>query len=206
MVAYFLTRPVPFTAAGIVDSASFLTGALAPNTFFTIFGTDSISLPNEPPANADLRVLINGVASTAVYAGRNQIVAVSPATLPLGFTTVAVQRAGSTIHSVEVPTALANPSLPIQTSDQIPFGSWRPGGAYEVVLNGVGNVVPLPVINARLCRLPATVLKTTQYPGSIPFLFVEIQVPLACPAGPQPIEISIGSRTTQSGLTTLILP
>ena len=208
VVAYFLTRPVPFTAAGIVDSASFLTGALAPNTFFTIFGTDSISLPNEPPANADLRVLINGVASTAVYAGRNQIVAVSPATLPLGFTTVAVQRAGSTIHSVEVPTALANPSLPIrfQTSDQIPFGSWRPGGAYEVVLNGVGNVIPLPVINARLCRLPATVLKTTQYPGSIPFLSIEIQVPLACPAGPQPIEISIGSRTTQSGLTTLILP
>ncbi len=209
VVAYFLTRPVPFTAVGIVDSTSFLTGALAPNTVFTIFGTDSISLPNEPPANADLRVLINGVASTAVYyAGRNQIVAVSPPTLPDGTNTIAVQRSGNTIHSIEIPTASAKPSLPIRlgTSNLIPFGFKRPDGTIQVVLNGIGSGSPLPVMSARLCRLPATILKTTQYVGSPPFLFVDIQVPLACPLGPQPIEISIGSRTTQPGLIVNILP
>ena len=208
VVAYFLTRPVPFTAAGIVDSASFLTGSLAPNTIFTIFGTGSLTLPGEPPASGDLRVLINGVATTAVYAGRDSIVAVSPPTLPEGSTTVAVQRAGTTIHSVEVPTAPASPALPIlfRTSNQVPFGSRPRGSVLEILLNGMGGSSPPPLVTARLCRLPATVLKSTVSSVRMPFLIVEIVVPLDCPTGLQPIEVSIGSRTSQAGLVFGVLP
>ncbi len=208
VVAYFLTRPVPFTAVGIVNSASFLSGSLAPNTVFTIFGLSDFTLSSEPPASPDLRVLISGVAATVLYAGRDSIVAVSPPSLPGGLATVAVQRGANTVHSVQLPTAPANPALPIlfRSTDQIPFGSWRPGGTYQIQLNGGASTSAPAVVTARICRLPAPVLRTSVFSSGAPFLNVELAVPSACPAGLQPIEISVGNRTTQGGLVVNILP
>ena len=201
VVAYFLTRPVPFTANSIANSASFLTGSLAPNTIFSIFGTTGFILPSDLSASTDLRVLINGVPVPIVRVVGDTIAALSPPSLPEGTVTITVQRAGNTIHSVEIPTAPASPALPF-----ILFDSLRPGAFHQVVVNGIGSIDPPPIVTARLCRLPATIVKTAIAPEGPPLMTVELLVPLDCAAGRQPIEISIGSRTTQPGLSVNILP
>jgi len=209
-VAYFTLRPVPFTASTIVSSVSFLAGPIAPNQAITIFGQPGFT-PNEPPASTNLRVLIDGVAADVRYAGRDQVVAFTPNTLDFRkpFVPVAVERAGTVIHTVFMPTAESQPSLPTRLSlgQQLSAFAFTAGSRETLFLTGHGSL-PLSTgnTNVRLCGLPAEVISAGLLPGSPNAIAtVEIIVPPACPAGPQPVELSIGSRSTQTPLTVNML-
>lgn len=193
VVAYMLTRPVPFTAAGIVNSASFFAGSLAPSTVVTIFGREEFA-----PGS---RVRFGAIAVEPVIIARNQIVVLTPPSLPDGFVTVTVEIGGAVIHSVEMPTGPVTPALPVRLTmpGQSSFSFFSPGAARQVLVNGISTAP----VSARLCGLPAEIL------GAAPLnslLAIELIVPPACPLGQQRIEISVGSRTTQPDLFTQIVP
>ncbi|MFN9895909.1 MAG: lamin tail domain-containing protein [Acidobacteriota bacterium] len=193
VVAYLLSRPVPFTAAGLVNSASFLSGPLAPSTLITLFARQDL------PPNARLR--LGDARLEPLFTSPRQLVALTPSTLPAGSVTVAVEADGAILHSVEMPTGPVTPALPLlpPTPDQTSY-RLRAGAVAELLLNGAGGAAP---VSARLCGLPAEV-RAAQPRGNL--LSVELTVPAACPPGRQRIEISVGSRTTQADLFTEIAP
>lgn len=210
-VAYFTTVGVPFTASTIVSSVSFLSGPIAPNEAITIFGPPGFT-PNEPPASANLRVLIDGVSAQVLYAGRDQVVALTPNALNLtkALVTVTVERNDTAVHTVLVPTTDAQPGLPtiFGRLRQLAAFDMRPGSTQEIFLTGHG-VLPVTTrnTNVRLCGLAAEVTSAKVYPNShTAFAAIEFTVPVDCPSGGQSIEVSIGSRTAQSGITVNIRP
>lgn len=207
VVAYFTNRTVPFTAAGVVGSASFQSGSLAPNLLFTIFGNGDFT-PNEPPPSPALRVLLDGAPLEVRYAGRNQIVALTPANLNVSrpYATLAVERNGAVLHSVQVRLAPAAPEMPGSFRDPflVPFGGFRPGTLAVLGLTGFGAGSTADALAVRICRLPAgspSILDSS--PG---FLTIQFQVPANCRPGRQPVEVSVGSRTTQANLFVQIEP
>jgi endonuclease/exonuclease/phosphatase family metal-dependent hydrolase len=192
VVAYLLTRPVPFTAANIVNSASFLSGPLAPATVITLFARQQL------PPNARLR--LGEIHLEPLFADTNQIVALTPPSLPAGSGTIAVEANGALLHAVEMPTGPVTPALPLLSPlpDQTSY-RFRAGAEAEVTLNGSADAP----VSARLCGLPAAVRSAHPHNS---FLTVQFTVPPACPPGRQRIEISVGSRTTQADLFTEIVP
>jgi hypothetical protein len=192
VVAYLLAREVPFTAAGIVNSASFHAGTLAPSTVITIFGRQEFS-----PGS---RVRFGNVRVEPILVSSIQIVVLTPPALPEGSVTVAVESEGTMLHAVEMASGPVTPALPLSllAPDQTSF-LFREGSTREVVVNG-SSLAP---VSARLCGVPAEVRRTAPVNN---FLAVELVVPLACSPGKQRIEISVGSRTTQADLFTIIVP
>lgn len=192
VVAYLLNREVPFTAAGIVNSASFHAGTLAPSTVVTIFGRQQFA--------PGTRVRFGSVLVEPILIGREQIVLLTPPTLPEGSVTVAVETNGAILHSVEMPTGPVTPalSLSLLTGDQTSY-VFRPGLPREILVNGNSSAP----VSARLCGVPAEVRRAAPLNS---FLAVELVVPAACAPGRQRIEISVGSRTTQADLFTVIVP
>jgi endonuclease/exonuclease/phosphatase family metal-dependent hydrolase len=192
VVAYLLTREVPFTAAGVVNSASFHAGALAPSTVITIFGRQEFA--------PGTRVQFGAVLVEPIFAGGNQIVVLTPPTLPEGSVTVAIESNGAMLHSVEMPTGPVTPALPLggQRPDETIY-LFRAGTIRELLLNG-NSTAP---ISARLCGVPTEVRRAAPVNG---LLAVDLVVPAVCTPGRQRIEISVGNRTTQADLFTVIVP
>ena len=192
VVAYLLTRPVPFTAAGLVNSASFLSGPLAPSTVITLFARQDL------PPNA--RIRIGDARLEPLFTSPRQLVALTPPSLPAGAITFAVEADGAILHTVEMPTGPVTPALPLLSPvpDQTSY-RFRAGAVAEVTLNGSADAP----VSARLCGLPAEVRSAHPHNS---FLSVQFTVPPACPPGRQRIEISIGNRTTQADLFTEIVP
>jgi len=56
-----------FSAASVVNAASFVPGALAPNTLASVFGSNFLS------AYSNVQVLVGGIRSTVFYASAQQI-------------------------------------------------------------------------------------------------------------------------------------
>jgi endonuclease/exonuclease/phosphatase family metal-dependent hydrolase len=192
VVAYLLAREVPFTAAGIVNSASFQAGALAPSTVISIFGRREFA-----PGS---RVRFGEVRVEPIFSGRDQIVVLTPPTLPEGSVTVAVESNGALVHSVEMPTGPVTPALPLggQRPDETIY-LFRAGTIRDVLLNG-NSTAP---ISARLCGVPTEVRRAAPVNN---FLAIDLVVPAVCTPGRQRIEISVGNRTTQADLFTVIVP
>ena len=111
-----------------------------------IFGQPGFT-PNEPPASPNLRVLIDGVAVQVLYAGRDQVVALTPNSLNLTkvLVPVTVERSGIAVHTVLMPTTDAQPGLPtiFGRAQQLAAFAMRPGSTQEIFVTGHGA---LPVI------------------------------------------------------------
>ncbi len=192
VVAYLLTREVPFTAAGIVNSASFHAGALAPSTLVTVFGRQEFA--------SGTRVRFGTALVEPVFVGGNQTVVLTPPTLPEGSVTVAIESNGAMLHSVAMPTGPVTPALPLggQRPDETIY-LFRAGTIRDVLLNG-NSTAP---ISARLCGVATEVRRAAPVNG---FLAIDLVVPTVCTPGRQRIEISVGSRSTQADLFTVIVP
>lgn len=120
----------PFVPAiapnGVVNGASFLSGAVAPGSVVSIFGTaigPGVETANRPERNRfdtevnGVRVLFDGVAAPILFASGSQITVVVPQAMA-GKTSAAVrvETAGRTTASVTVAIAEAAPA--IFTADQ----------------------------------------------------------------------------------------
>lgn len=193
VVAYLLTRPVPLTAARIVNSASFYAGVLAPSTVTTFFGQGNFG--------ARARIRLGGVPMQPLAASGSQVVILTPPTLPSGSITVEVEIEGAAVHRIEMPTGPVTPALPLawQAPDRTSYSGFRAGTERQILLNGTSS---LPV-SARLCGLPVEIRRSAPLNN---LLAVDFVVPPDCPLGKQRIEFSVGSRSTQPDLFTEIVP
>jgi uncharacterized protein (TIGR03437 family) len=147
-IAVMLTVPTPLaTIAGVVNAASFATGAVSPGEMISIVGT------NLGPANpayltlnsngyvatsiGGVTVSIGGTLAPLVYVSSNQINAIVPyETIGLMAPTVLVEYQGLSSNGFTVQTAVTAPGIFTQTAS----GS-GPGAILnqDYTLNGPGN-------------------------------------------------------------------
>jgi uncharacterized protein (TIGR03437 family) len=108
-----------YTASGIVDSASFTPGSLAPNSLATIFGSDlafgaaqaALTPAGLPFELGGVRVILSGRAAQLLYVSEKQINLLVPSWMLPGQVTIQVFRQG--IYGPAVPVTLgeAAPAL-----------------------------------------------------------------------------------------------
>jgi uncharacterized protein (TIGR03437 family) len=126
--------------ASVVNSASVLSGAIAPGELITIFGANlgptsgaTGELNGDVVANTvqNTQVLIGGTPAPILYASPSQINAVVPFGLSGATTEVQVVYQGQPIASVTVPVQAASPAL---------FSANSSGGGQGAILNQDGSV------------------------------------------------------------------
>lgn len=169
-VTWFRADPVSFTAFSITNAASYLTGSIAPGEIVTIFGRDL----------SGQRFLIDGREAQTFYQSPTQWTIRVPEQLARG--TVAFERAGQTVHSVDVPITTAAPGL----FASAPTG--RRGDPIELWATGL-----VPSHEVRICNQTAEVVYRGQ---SLGLWQINARIPADCPVGAATAEITSGRRTS----------
>jgi uncharacterized protein (TIGR03437 family) len=126
-----------YSASGIVDSAGFTPGALAPYSLATIFGEDlafgaaqaALTPAGLPFDLGGVRVIISGYAAQLVYVSEKQINLLVPNLLRPGQVTVQVFRQG-----------LAGPAVPIALGEVAP-GLFRTPAGTVIATHSDNSVV-----------------------------------------------------------------
>jgi uncharacterized protein (TIGR03437 family) len=126
--------------AAVVNSASFLAGAIAPGELITIFGANLGPLSGGSGAvNGNLvsnsventQVVIGGTAAPVLYASPTQINAVVPFGVSGNTTQIQVVYQGQPLASITVPVQTASPAV---------FSANSSGGGQGAILNQDGSV------------------------------------------------------------------
>lgn len=163
-----------FSAAGVVNAASFQGGAVAPGELITIFGSGfGPAVLVKPPVStaglvdtmaATTRVLFDGIASPMIYAVAGQISAVVPFSLQgRSATQVQVEFGGTRSASVALPVVNAVPAIfsagasgkgqgAILNQDQTVNGAANPasrGSIISIYATGAG-AMQTPVLDGQL--------------------------------------------------------
>ena len=111
-------------AAGVVNAASLIAGAVAPGEMLTLMGA-AIGQPSpEADTPGNLAVFFDGTPATLFYAGENQIDLVAPYTLEgKSATRLQVTSGGSVVGELSLPVARSAPGIFTMTSDGIGQGA-----------------------------------------------------------------------------------
>jgi len=157
-----------YTASSIVNSASNQVGAIAPNTFVTIYGenlarikralsADDVSKGTLPTAlpGASVRVWIGGIAAFLYYVSPNQVNVLVPSNLSPGPTELQLQLDSTYGPSVRLTIGAAAPAFfqmdastaiaahldgSVATADT----PARPGETITLYATGLGDTTPKP--------------------------------------------------------------
>jgi uncharacterized protein (TIGR03437 family) len=181
--------PTPqFSAAGVVNAASFVAGPVAPGEIVTIFGT-----------NLDKTVTFDGIPATLIYFSPTQVSVTVPYATAANATTVI--RVGSSAP-VTLNVAAAAPGI----FAAVPAGA----GVLTLYTTGGGALSsdPLPLI-----QLPVSVTANGQdaqvlYAGIAPGLAeganqINILLPNAAPSGAITLVLKVGSAASKEFSVTL---
>jgi uncharacterized protein (TIGR03437 family) len=170
-----------YSVAGIVNSATYMPDALAPNAIACVFGTDLAYDTSSSPANipnnmlpqvlSGVRVYVGGIAAPLFYVSPKQINFVIPADLLLGDCDVFIARQGTSGPHVKITVHDAGPGL-FQSKQGIIAATHGNGGlitednpahAGEVVVlygTGLGRTNPL-VPSGLISMVPAQIQELT---------------------------------------------
>ena len=211
-------------AVRVVNAASLAPGPVSPGEIVTLFGSFSDPAPT---------ILFNDVQSPVTYAGSSQVNAVVPFELDLSNQAqVQIQQGGSSA-TVPVPVATASPAIfqttagssqgAILNQDYSPNSPSNPaaqGSVISIYGTGFGTLSQLPKdgqvvkallntatpVTANIAGVAADVLYAGAAPGLIAGVIqVNIRVPDGLTPGPAvPVSLSIGSFSTQAGVTVSI--
>jgi uncharacterized protein (TIGR03437 family) len=243
--------PLP-TITGVVNAASFATGAVSPGELISIVGT---ALGPANPAYLTLdangnvatsiggvTVMVGGRPAPLVYAGSSQINAIVPyEVIGLLAPTVLVNYLGQSSNGFTLQTAAAVPGIFTQTASgsgpgtimnqdytlngpghpaargstvtlyMTGEGQTAPGGVDGKVTvvntSGAGPVTPAPLltVTALIGGAPAVVEFAGEAPGLVSgVLQVNVQIPANAPAGDVPIVVSVGTSSSQAGVTVSV--
>ncbi len=191
----------------VVNAASLLPGAVAPNEIVTIYGAGF------DPATA--QVLFDNIPATIFYAGSSQINALVPSTIaPGGTTTLSIASPGAPAAAATLNAAASAPAIftaangtgqaaaldhdGTANSDNNPESR---GGILVLYLTGDGG----RGIAVQIAGVPATVLYAGPAPGYSGLTQVNVQAPAGfLPGGDLPIVVTAGSASTQAGVTVAI--
>ena len=169
-MTWFRADPVPFSAFSITNAASYLTGSIAPGEIITIFGRDLTGQ----------RFLVDGREAQTFYQSPTQWTIRVPEQLTRGVITF--ERAGQTVHTVEMQTANTAPGLFTTTP------SGRAGDPIELWGTGIAQSHEV-----RICGQTAEVVYRGQTQG---VWQINARIPGGCPPGATTAEIASGRRTS----------
>ena len=212
-------------ASGILNGASLLSGPICPGEIVTLMGSIAGSSPT---------VLFNGVPAPLLYAGVDQVNVIVPFGLDPSKPAQLEVRQDATSATASIAVAAAAPAIFTLSATGIGSGAilnqdysmnsmTRPaarGSAIMIYATGFGALTPMPVdgqiahilaattapVTATIDGVPAKVL----YAGAAPDLINgAVQINVAVPDGVSPnpaapITLSMGSFTTQPGVTVSI--
>jgi len=209
----------------VVNGASQVGGPISPGEVVTLRGSFSNSSPV---------ILFNGVAVPVTYASAKQANAIAPFGLDLGNPAQIQIGQGSAGGTVSMQVAAASPAIFSQNgsgtgpgailnqdySVNSPSIPAAPGSVIMVYGTGFGALGPLPAdgqivaalattrtpVTASIDGVPAEVLYAGAAPGLIAGVVqINIRIPSVANANPAaPVLLSMGSFTTQAGVTVAI--
>jgi len=218
--------PPQVAPGGVVNAASYSSGAAAPGEIVTLFGTAFCG---------DAKVFFDGRAAPLIYASLTQVSAVVPyAVAGKSSTRSEVECRGQRSEAVVLAVAESAPGIfTVDSSGRGPGAILNPdnsvnsasnpaarGSAVQIFATGEGQTDPpgvdgqpgsdplpkprLPV-SVTIGGLPARVLYAGGAPGLIAGVFqVNAQVPESLAAGPQEIVLTVGTATSQRGVTVAV--
>ena len=190
----------------VVSSASFVAGPISPNEIVSLFGAFDPS---------SLQVQIGGQPATLFYVGATQINALVPNTLSVGSSvSLAILQNGTASQNVLVNTASATPALYTATENGTgqaaalnPDGSVNSaahpctgGDVIELMGTGFGPGTVAVTIGGQT----ATVLSAGEAPGYPGLMQINASVPAGLALGDLPVQVSIGSMSSQDGVTVAV--
>ena len=178
-IAWFRPDATPFTAFSITNAASYLTGSIAPGEIITIFGRDLTGQ----------RFLIDGRETQTFYQSPTQWTIRVPEQITRG--TIAFERAGQNVHSVDMPIAAAAPGL-FATAP-----SGRPGDPIELWGTGIASSHEV-----RICNQTAEIVYRGQTLG---LWQINARIQENCPAGATTAEVA-SARRSSNAIRVNVLP
>ncbi len=196
-----IEEPPELAVTSVVNSASMLTGAVAPGEIATLYGTTLDSA----------RVLLDGEPAALLYAGAGQINFVVPRAVAGRATAEVEVRTPAASLRLIVPVAESNPGIftvaagtgqaAATNEDGTPNSADNPaprGSTLTFYATGEGTGTRLAV---EIGGEPAAILSAERTVG---LLRVAVRVPEWCPPGSQSIALSSGAVQSQSGVTIAI--
>lgn len=207
-VAYFDTDPaaIQVAPAGVTNSATFLSGPVAPLEIVTIFGRGF---------SPESRVLFDNVEAQVIYADASQVSAVVPAGVQSrSVTVIQVETAGRRSPPVEVPVAEASPGIfvisrangrnqaAVLNQDNSVNGPGSPANRGSVIqIFGTGQGTGGLPTAVRIGGRSARILYSGQAPGLVPGAWqVNAVVPDDVTAGDAEIILASGDKITPLGV------
>jgi uncharacterized protein (TIGR03437 family) len=217
----FATGPL-FTSTGVVNAASFLGGAMAPGSLFTLFGTGLAASQPDFKASADTALMtIAGIPVPLQFVSPVQIngqvpFEVAPGQQPLtltvkGLSTTAqltIVPAAPAIFLIDGRGAILNQDFSLNAA----ANPAEPGSIVQVFFTGQGLVTPpvatgapapatLSTTNAptmaTIGNLPATVIFSGLAPGMIGVGQANVKVP-SLPANNYPLVLTVNGIASNS--------
>ena len=211
--------------SGVLNAASLATGPICPGEVVTLTG----SIPDGTPA-----VMVNGIPATVTYAGLNQVNFIVPFELDLSNPAQLELRENGSSATISVPVTAAAPGIFTLGANGIgpgailnqdysvnsPSAPAARGSVIMIYAAGFGALAPLPVdgqIAQALANTTSEVTATIDgiaapvlYAGAAPSLIngmvqINVLVPDGAHTNPAaPVSLSMGSVTTQPGVTVSI--
>jgi uncharacterized protein (TIGR03437 family) len=197
----------PLSAGGVLNSASFLPGPIAPGELITLLGAGF--------GEAGTEVTFDDAPMPVLYAGANQINTISPAVLR-GETRIQVRLGGTALASATVGTAEVAPGVfsedasgsgpAIALFDDGSRSSQAnpaaPGASLSVFATGLGQAAN---ITAAIQGVEARVLQVEALTGSLEGVAqVRIQIPDGVKGLALPLVIRAGDVPSQTGITVAV--
>ena len=227
-----MLSPAPvFSAAGVVNAASFTGNAVAPGEIISIFGTGlgpATGVAGGLDGNgrlsaavAGVNVTFNGVAAPLFYVSQGQINAQVPFEVTgQSNADIVVTYQSAASSAVRVPVAAARPGIFVVLNEDLTLnGPSNPARIAAVVFAtgqgaigpalGTGELAPLSplssatqLVTATVGGRPAPVLFAGMTPTFVGLLQVNIDLRGDLPSGPNvPITITVGGVSTQPNVT-----
>jgi uncharacterized protein (TIGR03437 family) len=225
MIDAMQTVPPPLSPVAIVNAASYKSGAVAPGELVTLFQVND-GPPNltaaQPDSNglfpsilAGAQVFFDGVAAPLIYAVAGQVSAVVPYEVAgQQQTTIQYQYNGVKSNAVTVPVAPSAPAIfaadasgsgpgAILNQDNSLNSTANPatGGSVIALFATGGGAIDALAVTATIGGVPATVVYSGPAPGEVNGV---MQINLMAPpglAGVQPVVVTVGTQSSQSGIT-----
>ena len=199
----------PESAVAVVNAASLAAGPIAPGEIVTVFGAGFDA--------ANTQLLFDGQPATLFYSSATQINALAPASLIANtITTMSIVVNGVTMAESLVPVVSAAPGIFTIAAEAGQAAANNQDGSLNSASNPAarGSVVSLYAtgqgsgaghVALTIAGYTASVLYAGPAPGYPGLMQINAQIPGGfLPPGIQPVVLSIGGATSQSGVTVAI--
>ena len=198
--------PISSQPFSVLNSASLAAGSVAGGEIVAILGSSF------DPNNT--QVTFDSTPAFLMYASASELVVLVPDSIAAeSSTSVAVISDGNTLGTVSVPVAAAAPGLytvgagtgaaAALNQDMTVNSASNPAAASgTIVLYGTGSGAG--AVSVSIADQPASIVYAGDAPGYIGVMQINATIPAGTPSGAQPVVLSIGSATSQSGVTIAV--